>query len=321
LTNLLARAEVLGDPSALGDCYSAIAATHLLAMRCSAVIEPTRKAIQAYKACRERQTFAVAHTQFHLMIAYMHLGQIGDLQSLSQRMYDDSITRNDLLGRVMSCSAAGSCGWLASHRLSEFDSSRSEIHRDLKREGVQFVDFSEFMANQFRLIYEGRWDEAGTNFANSKRFIETLPCSKLQVCRADWCNFESLVVLNQFDRRPTKVNFRRASALIRSLRKEKLAHCDTVADLHEGYLCSLTNAPVKARHLFASAERQATQQDLVPICLAARDATELLTSPACSNRLHQYLRSEGVVHPDRFANLYAVQPKSTNQSSRGSLRS
>ncbi len=321
LTDLLARAEALGDPKALGDCHGAIAATHVLALRWASVVEPSKISLKAYGECREGQSFEIAHTQFHLLIAYMHLGRIGDLQTLSQVMYDSSITRNDLLARLMACSGAGACGWLAGHRFSEFDASRSEIRSELKREGIQFVDFAEFMSTQFRLIYEERWDEAETNFENSEKFITKMPCSGIQICRADWFEFQSLVLLNQFDRHPTKSTFRRAELLIRKLRKEKVAHCDTIADLHEGYLFRLANQPAKARHLFSSAERKATQLGLVPISLAASDAIELLTSTSCLNRLHQFLRSEGVVRPERFANLYAVQPKSASQSSRGSVKS
>ncbi len=320
LTDLLARAEALGDPKALGDCHGAIAATHLLALRWSAVVEPTKNALKAYSECGDGQSFEIAHTQFHLLLAYMHLGRIGDLQTLSQVMYDSSIARNDLLGRAMACSGAGAFGWLAGHRLIEFDASRMEMRSDLKRQGIQFIDFAEFMAMQFRLIYDGRWDEAEAGFENSVKFIKNMPCSGIQICRADWCEFHSLVMLNQFDRHPTKSNLRRASVLISKLRKEKVPYCDAVADLHEGYLCSLTSQSAKARHLFMLAERQATQLGVVPISMAARDAIELLTSPSCSNRLHQYLRSEGVVRPESYANLYAFQPKSANQYSRGSLK-
>ncbi len=321
LKALLVKAQAIDDPKSLGDAYSAIAALHILSARWNESMEPSETSLAQYERCTERQTFEIGHTQLHRMIAMWHLGKIRELVTISQHLFDQSITRNDLLGRVMACSGIGSCGWLAGHRMSEFDAARSEIRADLNRDGIQLVDYFESMAMQSRLMYEGRWEEAEADLERTQVFAQRMPLCKVQLCRVLRLVMESLVQLNLIARQPEPTRLRRQSALIVKLRHEKLAYCDVVADLHEGYLQILTNKPSDAMPLLHSAQNQATELGLTPLRLASLDAIASVNVGASANRLQQYLRDEGVKFPELFANLYALDLSQSRPGQRGSQKS
>ncbi len=308
LTDLLLQAEQLDDPKTLGDCLSGIAAAHMLSGRWRDTIEPAQKAIHAYRQCKDLQTFEIAHTRINLTHAFWYLGRVRDLVQLCTRMYDESITRNDLMERIIASGGLASSAWLAAHRLADIDTIRVDTAKELKCEGEQFAHFMESTSLQLRLMYEGRYEEAELESQRGHRMVGCSPIHRVQTCRICRISIASLIAINLLGRNTNSKRVRRCRQLIAALRRENLPFAEATADLHEGYLNYILAQPSRAMHFFSAADRGAKLQGLVPISLAAQDAAEWLTGAVSSNRLEQHLRSERVVHPSMFARLYSFQP-------------
>ena len=166
-------------------------------------------------------------------------------------------------------------------------------------------------------IYCGDWDRASRELKDYRKIRQRSPMKQLQLLRIMHHYFSALVALHkiragqQFSHTSSRAMTRIATKFIRRLQNEQLEYTSVVASMLCGLLKALNGNADEAREQFADVRRRAASLELIPIQLAAEDATEQLDNQqldvSCGCSLQVLMRQQGVIRPDQFEQLYTVR--------------
>ncbi|MCC9658908.1 serine/threonine protein kinase [Rhodopirellula halodulae] len=294
------------DPIWHGDVHCGMAWHEAMSGRYASSLEPCLEAKRYYGQSEHSKSFEIAHMSYLEFAAYFQCGRINDLKATVTELQVEGRSTNDQFLLIMATLGYGALAFLADDDLRRLETASKRVQDSLKQIGPDSFVFVNSIKEALSDLY---LNEVGSSQAKLEWFPRQLRRSSVRRVQMVRVIFHELLAGLSLQSMLVHPKQGKASLLlhVKQLRREKTPFSQMKADFFEGiYLARFAGAEYAniAKQKLTNAEYSADDLKLQPFSLAARDELNWLDNPSAPSALEEFLLSQDISDPVRFARLY-----------------
>ena len=313
LQDLDSQLDEHDEPARHGDVNAGLAWAYGMAGQFQKVPEFIAKAREGYLASENYHGFEIGHTSYIESTSYFQIGNFESLNQLIEDMQAECATTNDRFILAMGTLGHASAVFLARDDIAGLQKLSDRVSENLRGIGVDGFAMVSQLKTLLLAIYQNRPNEiAATIHRTTMECKQAVTYQRVQIIKTLIVELTAIAILQLLpDAKPPLI--RQFKKQLRILRRQELDAATLKADLIEGIAMSrhpecFGESPSitieRSKWMLKQASQSANVQGLIPAAMVAEDELDRLNGNDQSNRLIDFLKTQGITKPEDFARLY-----------------
>ncbi|MGV3485142.1 MAG: ATP-binding protein, partial [Planctomycetaceae bacterium] len=293
-------------PWALAVATSGMAYRHLLACDWASTVSCGNMALDLFRANGPACRFDLALTHLPVLWAFLWLGRLNELKSLSDRLTRESFEGNDEYLHQIVHAGPGCAVSLMDDEVQLVRSVSSRFVRRSRALESPWLDLFQGFAPILRRLYEAQSLRALRYHRTLMGGARSKILKQVQLPRVLSLQLEGLAHLRSACALPVERSGSIAHVfhVCELLEHERIAYAKALSKLFAAQSYEIIGDKDRCLSLYDEAADIADSLDLVPFRLVAVDRIRMVRGDSHSSELKRFLSLEGVTAPEKFARLY-----------------